>query len=192
MAKQMTYWWAHDPSNPPIKPNRILAIDPGTRYNGIAVLDGPELVYYAIKTLNRPTSRTRIVDRAREIVREMVGAYGPAIVAIEQPFIHHASAHLLPAIAEMKREAHRLGAPVQEYLPTTIRRYVCHSPKATKLDVAAAVADLFPELKRHLNYVDEWTQKYYSNMFDAIAVGLACQQHLKDRGVIDESLTQAA
>lgn len=173
-------------------PNRILALDPGTRHNGLAILDGPELVYYGIRTLNRPVSRTRTIDRAREVVREMVGAYRPAVVAIEQPFMYHASTDLLQVIAAMKREAHRLGVPVYEYLPTTIRSYVCQSPTATKADVAAAVAELFPELKRHLNYVQEWTQKYYFHMFDAIAVGLACQKHLKDRGVTNDDVSHAA
>jgi RNase H-fold protein (predicted Holliday junction resolvase) len=35
------------------KPFKILAIDPGTRYLGIAVLQNQELIYWAVKTIQR-------------------------------------------------------------------------------------------------------------------------------------------
>jgi Holliday junction resolvasome RuvABC endonuclease subunit len=195
MAKQMTYWWTDQTNSEsrPVKPNRILAIDPGTRYNGLAVLDDSELVYYAVKTVSQRRSMSRVLNCARQIVREMIGAYRPAMVAIEKPFLFHTSAVGVTAVGrEMKKEAEDLGVSVSEYSPLTIRDYICGSGLATKSDVATAVAGRFPELERHLNYMNEWVEKYYSHIFDAIAAGLACQHDLNDKGYAAENLAKAA
>ena len=162
------------------KMERILAIDPGTRYMGFAVLEGQELVYYAIKTIKDRRTPGRIFHRSKEFLREFIEAYNPDIVAIEKPFVYQISAAMVSALAdELKREARRLGLPVYQYTPTAVRGFLCESEAATKADVAKILGGMFPELQHFLNPMHEWTEKYYSNIFDAIAVGLMCQHDLE-------------
>jgi Holliday junction resolvasome RuvABC endonuclease subunit len=173
--------------------NRVLSIDPGTRFMGFAVLDDEGLTYYAIKTINDRRTPRRIFHRAKEFLREFVRDYKPSVVAIEKPFVYQTSAAVVSVLAdELKKEAERVGLNAYQYTPTSIRQYLCQSGTATKPDVAKAVAGLFPELNYYLNPMHEWTEKYYSNLFDAIAVGLMCRHDLQSREAPAAGLAEAA
>lgn len=72
----------------PAKTNRkILAIDPGTREIGVAVLTGEELEYYAVKTITRRSSPSIILAQARQIIRKLIHLHSPDVLAIERPFL---------------------------------------------------------------------------------------------------------
>jgi crossover junction endodeoxyribonuclease RuvC len=155
---------------------RILAIDPGTREIGIAVLDGTELLYFAVKTVQDRSTARKILQQVAAIGKDMIAAYRPDCLAIEKMFIVQKSAALLILAAEeMKSVARSSGLPVYEYAPTTIRKFLCQSGAATKRDVASVVAGRYPELARHLNTRNKWEEQYYANVFDAVAVGLMCR-----------------
>jgi RNase H-fold protein (predicted Holliday junction resolvase) len=49
---------------------KILAIDPGTREIGVAVLDGKTLIYYAVKTIRGQRNPAEILRRIQEVVVE--------------------------------------------------------------------------------------------------------------------------
>jgi len=163
---------------------RILAIDPGTREIGIAVLDEDELVYYAVKTIRDRSTAQKVLRQAVTILVELIAAHRPDCLAIEKMFVVQKSAALLSVVAEeLKTAARGGGLDVYEYPPTTIRKFVCQTGKATKAEVAKVIAGRFPELARHLNSVTAWEQKYYANMFDAVAVGLMCRHEVSAKHV---------
>lgn len=155
---------------------RILAIDPGTKEIGVAVLDGDDLIYYAVKTIRDRSTAQKVLRQAVAIVIDLISRHRPDCVAIEKMFVVQKSAALLSVVAEeIKSAARGSGLDVYEYAPTTIRKFVCQTGKATKADVAKTLARQYPELARHLNSPTTWEQKYYANMFDAVAVGLMCR-----------------
>jgi len=158
---------------------RILAIDPGTKEIGIAVLDGAELVYYAVKTIRDRATAQRILQQVAAMAADLISTYTPKLVAIEKMFVIQKSAALLSVAAEeIKSVARASGLPVLEFAPTTIRKYLCDAGGATKRDVAKMIAVRYPALARYLNTRNKWDEKYYANIFDAVAVGLMCQQEL--------------
>ena len=55
------------------KPTKILAIDPGTREIGVAVLEGEALVYYGIKTIRNRKRPQQVLQEAARIVRDAEG-----------------------------------------------------------------------------------------------------------------------
>ena len=59
------------------KNKRVLAIDPGTHYIGVAVLDGTKLVYYGVKTLSNRKSPHDILTEGRNIIRGLIDDYKP-------------------------------------------------------------------------------------------------------------------
>src|SRR5438876_9828032 len=78
----------HDhPHHPPTTAPRILAIDPGTREMGVAVLDGSELEYYAVKTITDRKSPSAILLQGSQIVYRLISLHRPKILAIERPFM---------------------------------------------------------------------------------------------------------
>lgn len=162
--------------------HRILAIDPGTRELGVAVLDGAELLYYAVKTVRDRGTAQAILHQVATITSDLIAKYQPESLAIEKMFIVQKSAALLSVAAEeMKSVARSCRLDVYEYAPKAVRKFICQSGAATKGEVARVVAARYPELTRYLQTRNKWDEKYYANIFDAIAVGLMCCDEIVTR-----------
>ena len=58
-------------------------------------------------------------------------------------------------------------------LPKTL---ICGSGKAKKYEVASVVVAKHPELKVFLDQDRRWKERYWQNMFDAIALGMAVER----------------
>jgi len=78
--------------------------------------------------------------------------------------------------AEIKRIGRTAGLQVVGYSPTRVRSLLCQEGRATKQVVARLLADRFPELARYLATGSRRQEKYWLNMFDAIAVGVVCAE----------------
>jgi Holliday junction resolvasome RuvABC endonuclease subunit len=61
---------------------------------------------------------------------------------------------------------------VKELATNTVRKALCGNGAASKKEVARVVASRYPELKSYLTSDRRWKEKYYFNMFDAVALGL--------------------
>lgn len=159
--------------------HRILAIDPGTKEVGIAVFENADLVYYAVKTVRDRGTAQSILQQVAKITSDLIVKFGPESLAIEKMFIVQKSAALLSVAAEeMKSVARSCRLDVFEYSPKAVRKFICQNGAATKRDVAQVVAARYPELARHLRTRNKWDEKYYANIFDAVAVGLMCHNEI--------------
>lgn len=157
------------------KPATILAVDPGTRELGVALLSGQSLIYYGVKTIRQRQSPQSILGEIARVISRLIADYEPTVLAIEKTFLIQKSAALLNvAAAEIKAVARQAGLPIYEYTPSEVRKLVCQTGKATKRETALEVAARFPELSHYLKQQTKWEELYYANMFDAIAVGLKC------------------
>lgn len=160
----------------PKKRNRIktLAIDPGTREMGIAILEETDLAYYGVKTLKKKRPAQVLLKSLRRIIYKLCDDYQPDVLAIEQTFNttdrNLSLLHL--AAAEVKSAARRRGLKVVSYAPKTIRKFVCGSGKATKKEVSKVIAARYPELEIYVFQDRMWKEKYWQNMFDAVALGV--------------------
>lgn len=163
--------------------HRILAIDPGTRYMGLAVLDGDELVYYGVKDLRAKRPVWRLASATREVLRDVIADYRPTVLAYERSFYVQAkgSSLLQRQEAEIERIAGLAKLPVRSYLPSEVRVAVCNDSWATKGMVAGVLMRRFADLAAYQYDADEWRARYWHHMFDALAVGVACAEDLRSR-----------
>src|SRR5437016_4717511 len=69
------------------KPTRILAIDPGTREMGVAVLEGSKLVYHGVIVIKRGRSPRETLERGHDNVLRLIEDFHPAVLAIEKTFV---------------------------------------------------------------------------------------------------------
>jgi Holliday junction resolvasome RuvABC endonuclease subunit len=169
-----------------MKTERILAIDPGTKIMGVAILEGRELLYYGLKTIRRPKSPQEVLSEAAQIIRNLIACYQPTALAIEKNFLFQKSASLLIVLTEeIKEIAQRAGLNVYEFAVATIRKHICKSEKATKKQTAGCIATLYPELSRHLSSRTRWGDVYYAHLFDAVAVGLAAHMGIPKLEISD-------
>src|SRR6266446_3765493 len=96
-----------------LQSKRIVAIDPGTKEIGVAVLEREEMIYYAVKTVRDRSTAQRILAHVAAITQELISRYDPHYFAIERMFVVQKSAALLSVAAEeMKSVAKSNGLPI--------------------------------------------------------------------------------
>ena len=153
--------------------SRILAVDPGRSTLGVAIFEEVALRYYAIKTLRVPGTPGAVRRAAAHILNDLIKAYQPTHLAIEQPLVVQQRSELLAhVISALKTKARRNGLIVNEYSPQAVRCYVCTDTQPTKREVARRLAARYPELRRYISSQSRWAEAYYEKMFGAVAVGL--------------------
>ena len=155
--------------------SRILAIDPGTRHVGIAVLDGSHLAYHGVRDLPHRKSQPAIRRQTRLLVEELVRDFRPTTLAIEKNAIgNRVSRSLLRlAVSETERVGRCSGIFIEGLAASTVRKLIAGDGRATKNAVARAVTKLYPALKAYLRQSAKWRTSYHGNMFDAVALGLS-------------------
>lgn len=156
--------------------DRLLAIDPGTREMGVAVLEAGRLRYSGTEVFKKLRSPQAQLKQCRAAVLRLIRDFRPAAVAIEKTFIgRNRSAALLNVLTdEIVALARRHRLRVLSLSPSQVKKAVAGDGWAGKDEVAAAVAARLPELRVYLAPERAWKKSRQLNMFDAVAVGLAC------------------
>ena len=158
----------------------ILAIDPGTRELGFAVLQGETLLYYGVKTVTNRKSPALVLKAITDFIKGLIEKYEPSMLAIEKMFITQKNSAMLYVAAEQVKAVAREGKiTIWEQSPSAIRKRLCRTGRATKREVAKLIAERYPELARYYNRTKHWEIEYYANLFDAVAVGLVCFEDYK-------------
>lgn len=162
------------------KPETILALDPGLRDLGYAVLSGKELVMPNVLPLRSVHPRRRL-QRVEKAIEAWIRAYHPDVLVVEQiPKRPLDSLAGLPALGRLiRRIAGRRRIKFVTYSAKTARRTVVGDGWAGKKEVAEAICTRFPDLRVHLTQNRKWKERYWQNMFDAIALALHHQAVMK-------------
>jgi crossover junction endodeoxyribonuclease RuvC len=161
------------------KGQKILAIDPGTKYMGVAFFDGKKLVYHGVVTIpNLKSPREKLQEGRRTILR-LIHDFKPEILVVEKTFFaNNKNSVLLNTFTrEIQNIGKKQGLQVSSFAANTVRKYVCGNGFASKEETAKVLITKYPELKPHLNSNRRWKEKFYRNMFDAVAVGLMKYQY---------------
>jgi Holliday junction resolvasome RuvABC endonuclease subunit len=165
-------------------PDTILALDPGLRDLGYAVLRGRRLVTSGVLGLRRVGKEQRLAT-ARKHVRSWMQTHRPNLVVVEKTYRHPVP--WLDQLHQLSRTARNIAtrqhADFAMYSPQSVRATVAGNGKAKKPEVAIAVAHRFPSLRVYLTQDRRWKERYWQNMFDAIALALHHQAtHPPSRG----------
>jgi Holliday junction resolvasome RuvABC endonuclease subunit len=169
-------------------PNKILAINPGTRELGIAVLEGKDLLYYGVKIIRGQKSPQALLRKIAAIIGNVISEYDPLVLAIEKPSLVRRSDALVALVAEkIKATAREYGLTVNEYEPQAVRQFLCQSEKANKRETAKVITSQFCELSRYFDRKGSDEIIYWGKMFDAVAVGLMYEQQSRSELSADDS-----
>lgn len=153
---------------------KVLAIDPGTRHMGVALLDDGALVYSGVKVIRNRRSPHEILWAGRKIVLRMINDFCPQVLVVEKTFFakNKNTALLNVLVDEIKNIGRRKGLKVISFAPSTMKKMVCGNGRASKEEVARVVVSKYPELKVFLTQDRKWKEEYHQNMFDAVALGM--------------------
>lgn len=163
----------------------ILALDPGLRDLGYAVLHGRRIMASGVLGLRR-TPKAERLPTARKHLRSWLRTHRPDVVVVEKTYRHPLP--WLDQLHQLSRSAKNLAtrqhATFTMYSPQSVRASVAGNGKAKKPEVAVAVAHRFPALRVYLTQDRRWKERYWQNMFDAIALALHHQAatHPPSRG----------
>ena len=156
---------------------KILAIDPGTRAMGVALLQDYKLIYHGVLTIKRGKSPHETLAEGRKTILRLIADYKPDVMAVEKTFFaNNRNSAILNVFAdEIKAIGKRKGLEVYGFAPSTVKKFITGNGRATKLEVAKVVIAQYPELKVYLNQDRKWKEEYHLNMFDAVALGITAQ-----------------
>jgi Holliday junction resolvasome RuvABC endonuclease subunit len=169
-------------------PLRILAIDPGTRELGYAVLEGTELLHFDVHTFAHRLSATDLEDAGRQFLRALVETFAPQVFVIERMVSPQSrrSTRLPAFIRAMKRFATRHGLYVRSFTPTMIKIAIVGDDAASKRAVAETlVRQGYPYLTRYLQIDLRTGEHYWEHMFDAVALGLTAYEEITAQRVLN-------
>lgn len=150
--------------------NKILAVDPGSRYLGIAVMERGQLVHWGVKSIKMNQPPQKRINDAKKIVQKLIDFYQPQVLAIEKPLPHWSEqSKLLDKICEaIKETAKENKVRVREFTPRQIRKNVCGDPKATREEMAKILFMHFPELQVLLDQ-KKIRDRYWGHLVGAIS-----------------------
>jgi Holliday junction resolvasome RuvABC endonuclease subunit len=159
-------------------PKRILAVDPGMQYLGIAILEGEELVWYAVKTFPEHRALPGIRPQVKQYLTSILERFRPSVLAVEEPFYAPAlsSANLRRLTEDIKTWGRWKGLKVHSYYPPTVKAFFCRDQK-TKESLAEAMIERYPFLRRYLTFLP-WRRRYWFHVFDAVGLGLMCHKKI--------------
>jgi Holliday junction resolvasome RuvABC endonuclease subunit len=151
----------------------VLAIDPGMREIGYAVLSRNTLITSGVLSLRTVPHRGRLA-KVQEALVAWIRAYRPRVLVIEHmPNRPLDSIAGLPALGRLvRRFARGRRLRLVTYSATTVRRSVIGDGWASKRIVAKTLTARFPALRVHLTQDRKWKERYWQNMFDAVALAL--------------------
>ena len=168
-------------------PIKILAIDPGTRHMGVAVLEDKDLIFATVKVVKgKRMTPAAALKKTEKIISNLIAGYNPQFLAIEKTFFAQSKRSSLLNVMtdEIKRIAKRNGLKIFSYAPTTVRKFICKDGKATKMKAASIITNhYYPWLRPYLEKDQKkkwWEEKYWANMFDAIGLGLTCYRSIAE------------
>jgi Holliday junction resolvasome RuvABC endonuclease subunit len=131
---------------------KIIAVDPDTRYQGIAIFQGKKLIFSSVKTLHAKGPLRKRLKEIEKVFFSLIEDYAPNVLAIERPFPFRTeqSSFLGAIIDEIKRLARKERIRVHEFSPLAVRKIIYGNADATKQDVAEKVSLIYPELKNRI------------------------------------------
>lgn len=162
------------------KPFKILAINPGSKYLGIAVFEGPELRDWCIKVIKGKWSKEKI-QKAYEVVISFVGQYECNVLAIKTLHPSRSSRNLNRLVAQIKSLAERKGLRVYQYSIKDLEEFISPERRINKMTLAELITSEYPVLFHELNKEKSHKNAYHLRMFEAVALGAVCFHHLDKR-----------
>ena len=160
------------------KAKRIMAIDPGMQYLGVAILEGEELIWYGIKTFPGRKTLPYMRPQVQQYLTELLQKYQPSVLAVEEPFYAQSmlSKNLRTLTQDIKTWGRWKRLRVCSYLPTAVKAFFCRD-RETKQSLALAMIERYPFLNRYLTVLP-WKRRYWFHVFDAVGLGLMCHRKL--------------
>lgn len=158
---------------------KTLAIDPGGKELGIAVLEDQQLLFYAVKPTKLRAHNQISFQHIKKLIQNFIITYEVTALVIKEVPDSYVNAREINKVANcIKKLAQSRNISVFEYSPNVICRSVCKNDKATRQQAARCLAIDYPELAQ-FEAKSGWRKRYYGKIFTALALGLTIYYQLE-------------
>ena len=158
--------------------NRILALNPGSRYLGMAVFYGADLREWRLRGLHQGSFEKRLSE-AQSLVSEIVTRFAVRVLAIKTIPNSKSSHKLKLLVSHLRKIGELLGLKVFEFSVNEMKRFFFHGAAANKRMLMEEMAAQYPFLFKDLERQRKCKSQYLIRVFEAIALGAVCWSELE-------------
>src|SRR5262249_12646012 len=150
----------------------VLAIDPSTRGFGFAVLEGPnQLIDWGVKETKVDKNRKTL-----KLVADLIDRYQPNAIVVED-YAGKGSRRcrrVANLIKDISKLATKRNIRVKSFSRLKVKQAFSESAASNKQEIAAAIANRFPELVPRLpRFRKPWmSEDYRMSIFDAVSLAI--------------------
>lgn len=161
---------------------RILALDPGLRRIGYALLDNEELIDYGVRAIPRKRTLEKTLTSLEVAVDRLISDRKPQVLALEQTVFSQVRNNVRPAMVNqlILRVAKNHRVRSFAYNPRTIRKTVCDDGNADRMVLARTIISLYPETRVYLESNRRWRESHFQHIYDAIACAVTYRIKTRD------------
>lgn len=160
------------------KPLKILGINPGTRYLGIALFEEGQLLDWGVRVAKEKWSRQKM-ERVIGTITKLIEQYRPDAMAIKKLHTSHTSRSLSRLADEIACLAKIKRLKLYQYSIGEIESFFCPDERINKRKLAEIVSSAYPVLCREMEKEKNLRNSYHLRMFEAVALGSICFNQLE-------------
>ncbi len=152
---------------------RTLALNPGSRYVGIAVFHGLELVDWAVRSIREKSAEARL-EQLKSILSEIAETHGVNCLVIKRLHPARSSEYLRQLAGSLREWAKDNHHAIREYTIKEVETFLLSSGRLNKRLLMEGVAAIHPFLFPELEGERQNRNPYLVRMFEAVALGVRC------------------
>jgi RNase H-fold protein (predicted Holliday junction resolvase) len=155
----------------------ILAVNPGTKYIGLAVFQSLDLVYWGIRVLKGKWSETKMRNTETSL-QNLIDQYHVNILVLKKLHSSRSSRNLNCLVGAIEKLAKKKRIMLRRYSVNDLTEFLAVGMKANKMAVAGTVTARYPFLVHELEREKKHKHPYFIRMFEAIAAGVVAFDRL--------------
>jgi len=158
---------------------KILAINPGSRYIGVAVFYGCTLQDWQIKNILGHPEKQKLA-KVKNIVLRLIERHEPHIVVLKKLHPSRASIHLKKIANLIEKLAYQRKIRIRNYSIKQVKELIINDKPKNKARLAEVLANRYPDLMREFKKDILSKNHYHIRMFEAVALGTICCDQLNN------------
>lgn len=158
----------------------ILAINPGSRYLGVAVLKGTELKEWKIKSI-RGESIEEKIKSVESILTNLIDSFTPQIIVLKALHPSRSSRNLSQIVTTIVKIVQERKVKLHEYSLSHVKHVLLQKKRGNKKELAEFVVTRYPVLFHILNKEKQRKNVYYIRMFEAVGLIIAYFYHIEEQ-----------
>jgi RNase H-fold protein (predicted Holliday junction resolvase) len=156
----------------------ILAVNPGTKYVGLAVFHGSDLVYWGIKVLKGKWSKEKMKCVEKTLLN-LIDQHSVTTLVIKKVDSSRTSRNLNALVESIEQCVKERKLKVCPYTLSELKKFLALGNRINKMEIAGLAVARYQFLIHQLERERKHKHPYFVRMFEAIAAGILAFNRLK-------------